>query len=121
MENWITIESFGDEVPSNWEDIADYLNDIIRERGIEDDHNAVNDLWEAYWHEELPDAPAPKRIWYAVVLDQEDTDWGTGSFDKDEAIRMCLSYREDEEYKDAYIAVIDDGPDPVCIDVIKDF
>ncbi|MBQ1772420.1 MAG: hypothetical protein II000_10830 [Clostridia bacterium] len=121
MENWITVDSFGADVPENWEEIADFLNDIIRERGIEDDHNAVNDLWEEYWHEELPDAPSPKRIWYAVVLDQEDTDWGTGSFDKDEAIRMCLSYREDEEYKDAYIAMIDDGPDPVCIDVIKDF
>lgn len=121
MENWITIESFGDEVPSNWEDIAGFLNDIIRDRGIEDDHNAVNDLWEDYWNEKLPDAPSPKRIWYAVVLDPEDIDWGTGSFDKDEAIRMCLDYREDEDYKDAYIAVIDDGPDPVCIDVIKDF
>lgn len=60
MENWITIDSFGDKVPSNWEDIADFLNDIIRERGIEDDHNAVNDLWEAFWQGEFADAPEVK-------------------------------------------------------------
>ena len=58
MENWITIDSFGAEVPSNWEEIATYLNAIIAERNIEDNLNEVNELWEAYWQGEFPDAPA---------------------------------------------------------------
>ena len=57
MENWITVESFGADVPENWEEIAEYLNNIIRDRGIENDHNEVNDLWEAFWQGEFPDAP----------------------------------------------------------------
>lgn len=61
MENWITVESFGADVPENWEEIAEYLNDIIRDRGIENDHNEVNDLWEAYWQGEFADAPTAKE------------------------------------------------------------
>lgn len=57
MENWITIDSFGSDVPKNWQEIADYLNTIIRDRGIEDGHNEVNELWEAFWQGEFPDAP----------------------------------------------------------------
>ena len=45
----ITIESFGSDVPENWEDIAAELNDIIKQRGIENDQSAINDLWEEYW------------------------------------------------------------------------
>ena len=60
MENWITVESFGADVPENWEEIADFLNGIIRERGIEDDHAAVNELWEAFWQGEFPYAPEVK-------------------------------------------------------------
>lgn len=56
MENWITIESFGADVPNNWEQIADFLNEIIRERGIEDDHNEVNELWDAFWSGRIPGA-----------------------------------------------------------------
>lgn len=29
------------------------------------------------------------RLWYAVQKDSEDSDWGYGSFDKDEAIEMA--------------------------------
>ena len=32
MENWITVDSFGSECPSNWEEIADFLNEIIRDK-----------------------------------------------------------------------------------------
>ena len=45
----ITIESFGSDVPENWQEIADELNKIIEERGIEDDLNAINELWDEYW------------------------------------------------------------------------
>ena len=57
MEHWITADSFGSDLPANWEEIAAYLNAIIEERGIEDDLNKVNELWEAYWQGEFPDAP----------------------------------------------------------------
>jgi len=45
----ITAESFGAELPENWEEIAKYLNKIIIERGIEDDQDAINELWDKYW------------------------------------------------------------------------
>ena len=59
-------------------------------------------------------------IWYAIMLDKEDQDWGTGSFDKHEAM-VRASVLRDSGHPDAYIAVIDDTNDPVCIDEIHDF
>lgn len=35
-----------------------------------------------------------KKIWYAVQKDRED-DWGTGSFDYNEAVEMC---KNDDRY-----------------------
>lgn len=57
MTNYITTESFGSEIPANWEQIAAYLNEIIDERSIAEDHDAVNELWETYWNGEIPGAP----------------------------------------------------------------
>lgn len=48
--------------------------------------------------------------WYAVLSDAEDTDWGTGSYDFDEAKKMLL----DAGYEDGRIAVINIEGDPVC-------
>lgn len=50
-------ESFGDTIPNNWEEIADFLNGIARERGIDDSTAEMNDLWEQYWNGEIPGAP----------------------------------------------------------------
>lgn len=55
------------------------------------------------------------KKWYAVMKDNDDTDWGFGSFDLDEAMDMVKPYIVDG----GYIAVIDDGNDPVCIDEIR--
>ena len=55
--------------------------------------------------------------WFAVVSDEEDTDWGTGSFDYEEAVKMAK--------EDGYWAVLtikgiwvgEDGEclvDPIC-------
>ncbi len=49
MTNYITADSFGAQIPENWEAVAAYLNGIIAERGIEDDKDATDDLWEEYW------------------------------------------------------------------------
>lgn len=51
MKQIITAESFGSDIPENWEEIADKLNHIIDERGIADDADAINDLWDEYWRE----------------------------------------------------------------------
>lgn len=32
-------------------------------------------------------------LWYAVMRDTEDTDWGAGSYDLDEAKAMARKYR----------------------------
>ena len=57
MTYYVTADSFGAELPANWEEIAAYLNKITDERGIAEDHDACNDLWEEYWNGELAGAP----------------------------------------------------------------
>ena len=60
------------------------------------------------------------NMWYAVMMDNEDTDWGTGSDDMEKAIEMAKEARANG-HEDAYVAVIDDGDDPTCVDEIRDF
>lgn len=56
--------------------------------------------------------------WYAIQRDAEDNDWGTGSFDWDEAVNMAKSrgYEIIAEIQGDYD---DDGnptnPDPICV------
>ena len=57
------------------------------------------------------------KIWYAVMMDAYDDDWGKGSFDMDVAIEMVRSNLD--LYPDGYIAVINDETG-VCIDEIRD-
>lgn len=47
------------------------------------------------------------NFWYAVMFDEDDWDWGYGSYDIDEA-RHMLS-RKKIDHPDAYIAIIDEG------------
>lgn len=55
-----------------------------------------------------------KNYWYAVMMDNDDNDWGTGSYNLSEAKEMVRKYPE------GYIAVIDEGNgDPVCVDEIR--
>ncbi len=55
--------------------------------------------------------------WYAVQRDREDSDWGTGSFDWDEAVAMaksrgCLLIAEiDGQYDDNGEPTVD----PICV------
>ena len=55
----ITVDSFGAEVPKNWEEIASFLNDIIEERGLTE-NSEINELWEQYWNGDVPGAPIAK-------------------------------------------------------------
>lgn len=54
-----------------------------------------------------------KKTWYAVLRDEEDNDWGYGSKNYEEAVEMARRVGEN-----ARIAVISDGKDPVCEDII---
>lgn len=57
-----------------------------------------------------------KKLWYAVLENEDDNDWGYGSFSLNEAKEMCLKL----ESKDSYIAVVeDDGYDSLCIAEIR--
>ena len=59
------------------------------------------------------------KIWYAVMIDNDDTDWGTGSYDMHDAIEMVRNNMD--IYPNGYVAVIDVTTDnPVCIDEIHD-
>lgn len=60
-----------------------------------------------------------KKVWYAVMMDNEDTDHGIGSYKKDMVIAMAKKLRKDG-CEDAYVAVID-PEDDFCIDEIRDF
>ena len=53
------------------------------------------------------------NYWYDVMMDNYDTDCGTGSYSLDEAKEMV------KNYPDGYIAVIDESGDPICIDEIR--
>lgn len=60
------------------------------------------------------------KYWYAVMMDRDDTDWGTGSFDLEAAKAKAIAL--DAEY----IAVIDGKyddagnatADPICVEEI---
>lgn len=48
------------------------------------------------------------KYWYAILMDEEDNDWGVGSYDFEEAMKKALDMN-------AYgVAVIDEGSDPIC-------
>ena len=75
-----------------------------------------------FWYDGQEDKLAPDADgivrWYAVQRDPED-DWGTGSFDREEAKEMLRKIRED--YPDALIAVIDNRTgNPVCLEEIRE-
>ena len=68
-DHHITMDSFGQTCPINWEEIADYLNNIIDTTPdiIDPDtgdittegREALADLWERYCSGDMPGAPAP--------------------------------------------------------------
>lgn len=73
---------------------------------------------------------ANDRLWYAVMRDREDNDWGYGSYDLDEAKAMARKMR-DNGNEDAYIDIVNDGYyddddgefvecDPISVGVITD-
>ena len=68
--------------------------------------------WNLEWIERDEDP-----LWYALLTSPDDDDWGTGTYDKEEAIARLQDMRSD--YPDACIAVIREGENPTCIDEIR--
>lgn len=56
-------------------------------------------------------------LWYAVMENMEDSDWGFGSRNLVVAKAMAQNYNSDGC---AYIVVVEDGADPVAVDEIHD-
>ena len=69
---------------------------------------------------EMLEEPKDDKYWYAILRDEGDGDWGSGSFDLEEAIQMCINADFTQ------IAVIDgnydeDGnehSDTICVDLL---
>ena len=63
-----------------------------------------------------------KKYWYAAQRNNEDTEWGTGSFDYGEAVKKAKEFGDESQ-----IAVIDGGYDedgnettePICVEVYR--
>ena len=60
-----------------------------------------------------------KKLWYAVMTDNDDTDHSLGSDSREIAIEAAKVLRK-EGYKDAYVAVVD-PVDDFCLVEIRDF
>lgn len=59
-----------------------------------------------------------ETMWYACMVDRDDTDWGFGDYDLNEALRIVKQWIK-EGHEEAYIAVIKEGEyDNICIDEI---
>ena len=66
-EYHITMDSFGQDCPANWEEIAEYLNGIIDEMDVTDEdgeltgegRDQIDSLWERYCTGEIEGAPTP--------------------------------------------------------------
>lgn len=57
----ITVESFGSNLPRNWEEIADFLNNLIEEKA-DDSKEAVEEIWENYCAGNIKGAPEPITV-----------------------------------------------------------
>lgn len=122
---------FNQVSPENAQEILDFLNEEAEKRGVFDldefDQDTADmikeDIWERHCNVEgygpkWVNAEESRKIWYAVLEDNDDNDWGYGSHDLDEAQKMVAKFRS-IGYDDAYIAVIDETADPICIEVIR--
>ena len=87
---------------------ADTALDDLTDDEIEKIASMIADMVD----EKMKEAHPVDTAWYAVEIDEDDNDWGTGSFDYTEAVAMAR--RMDAKY----IAVIRLGDDPICERVI---
>ena len=113
---------------------CEVLHDLCHKLGVDDSQPDEESTWDANdlldecrkalagsTEDEEEDDEMETKLWYAVMRDLEDSDWGTGSYDLDEA-RAKVAELRDDGFEDAYIAVIDmhNEDDPVCVEEIHD-
>ena len=62
------------------------------------------------------------KLWYAVMFDKKDTDWGMGTFDESKA-RTWLAKQTGEQYVAVISNEYDDAGnpvgDPICVGTIE--
>ena len=106
-EKFENFEILREAAGSDYENLND---DLMNGR-----HANGNDFTVIVWNEDGSTTEIAfhyePAIWYAVQETKED-DWGTGSSDLEEALAML------REQGRGLIAVIEEGPDPVCIEEI---
>lgn len=113
-------ESFPDVEPITVEEAAVIVGNMYRSPSVP---VLTAEEYAAEWNRlisipavldpDMSDEEAKRFIpWYAVMTDPDDTDWGTGSRDLDEAKAMVR--RNLDIYPDGYIAVIVNG---VCTEI----
>jgi hypothetical protein len=102
-----------------WDVTDDEIAEIAEKfysTGLEDGLDLDNDTWtdgvfyqskEFNWFEQA-DIYVERLPWYAVLMDEDDTDWGTGSHSRSKALRMAI------EMGAARIAKIDGSE---CVDI----
>ena len=90
-----------EQARNEWASLTEYdkATNVIEVREYAGDPEEVYDYNLIGW-----------KLWYAVEMDREDNDWGTGSYDLDEAKAMA------EDMNALLIAVIDRDE---CIDEIE--
>jgi hypothetical protein len=100
-----------------WDVTDDEIAEITEkffDTGLEAGLDMLNDEWshgdfrdEFNWTQAADDY-VKTLTWYAVLMDEDDTDWGTGSHSKRKALRMAI------EMKAAKVANIDGSE---CVDI----
>ena len=88
---------------------------LLAEWGYESEQ--FDEIWREADDSDIAEYGVEEQTWYAIEADEDDNDWGTGSYDYDEAVRMLREIAGD--HPDARIAVIRiDQYDSVCDRVI---
>lgn len=108
-EYWTDSASDEDLTEDNLDDTIDaYLDG-------ESDH--IEEMIETCREWGIIEDGVEEQTWYAIEVDEDDNDWGTGSFEYDEAVKMLRETAE--HHPDARIAVIKiDQYDSVCDRII---
>ena len=114
-------ESFVQNVMDNDEEGIEHMteeqaSDILSWMRRDDYNNEIPDTLTASEFSRIWNEIKGTEYWYALMTDRDDTDWGTGTYNKTEALARLEDMKGD--YPDAYIAVIQEGADPICVDEI---
>lgn len=75
MKAYITVDSFGSECPDNWQEIADWLNELLAIRVHESDDPRevkmkIDTIWDGYWrfyHAGALQEYEPKPVFHGAI------------------------------------------------------